>query len=78
MTFASFRDALVATMPGLILGNDEDELSPDGYTRVSFHLAPVQTGARLTIRFSGSQYAIDVADEHEAAEILAQLMNLGT
>lgn len=38
MTFESFRDALVAAMPGLILGNDE----------------------------------------HEAAEILAQLMNLGT
>lgn len=78
MTFETFRDALVAAVPGLILGNDDDELPPDGCTRVSFHLAPVQTGARLTIRFSGSQYVIDVADEQEAAEILAQLMNLGT
>ena len=82
MSYETFRTAIITAAPDLILDEDEDldfdAPAPPGLTRVSFLLAPAENGPRLTIRIGEAEFAINVADEQQAAAIIARLFDLAS
>lgn len=80
MSQKTFKEALQTAAPNLVIFDDEDPgPAPVGFTQVSFHLAPVAGGVRLSIRLGAEpSRSMVFSSEEDAANFIAAAFAVAT